>query len=133
MEKTFRAIFGMIRKRVFGRNSARNSIMTVEMMVCRTRITDSEPVNWLIIGSRSKAIRIPYNTSAILLPTSIVAMYWLGFVVKIVIILDPNAPCFLSSSIRSLLEDTKAISIPEKNAEKSKKINMIIRLSIRSF
>jgi hypothetical protein len=57
-------------------------------------------------------------TSEKLLPISIVAIYWPGLSVKSFIILDPNAPCFLSSSIRSLLEATNAISIPEKNADR---------------
>jgi len=32
-------------------------------------------------------------------------------------ILDPKTPCFLSTSILSLLAEIKAISIPEKKAE----------------
>jgi hypothetical protein len=57
-------------------------------------------------------------TNAKLLPISIVAIYWPGLSVKSLIILDPNTPCFLSSSMRSLLEAIKAISIPEKNADR---------------
>jgi hypothetical protein len=57
-------------------------------------------------------------TSEKLLPISIVAIYWPGLSVKSLIIFDPKTPCFLSSSIRSLFEVTKAISIPEKNADR---------------
>lgn len=59
-------------------------------------------------------------------PISIVAIYCPGFLVKILIISDPKTPCFLSSSILSLFEETNAISIPEKNAE-----NNIARSMIR--
>jgi hypothetical protein len=45
-------------------------------------------------------------------------MYCPGLLVKVWIICEPNAPCFLSSSILSLFEVTKAISIPEKKAER---------------
>ena len=60
-----------------------------------------------------------------------VAMYWPGFEVKMEISLDPKAPCFLSSSMRSLLDETNAISIPEKNAENTREINMMTRLCTR--
>lgn len=42
---------------------------------------------------------------------------------------DVRLRCFLSSSKRSLLEDTNAISIPEKNAEKSNDKRMKEKLS----
>ncbi len=73
---------------------------------------------------------IPYITREILLPTSMVAMNSPGLLVKNEIILEPKAPCFLSSSIRSLLDEIKAISIPEKKAEKRIETNMIARLFI---
>src|SRR6056297_1507883 len=41
-------------------------------------------------------------------------------------ILEAKALCFLSISIRSLLEEKKAISIPEKNAEKTNEISIFI-------
>ena len=44
-------------------------------------------------------------------------MYWPGLSVNSFKIFDPKTPCFLSSSIRSLLEARKAISIPEKKAQ----------------
>ena len=42
---------------------------------------------------------------------------------------DAKLFCFLSSSNRNLFEETKAISIPEKKAEKAKDQNMKIILS----
>lgn len=42
---------------------------------------------------------------------------------------DVRLRCFLSSSNRSLFEDTNAISIPEKNAEKSNDKRMKEKLS----
>jgi len=36
--------------------------------------------------------------------------------------------CFLSSSNRSLFEETKAISIPEKKAEKKRVIKTAVKL-----
>jgi hypothetical protein len=43
---------------------------------------------------------------------------------------EGNKFCFLSSSIRSLLAETNAISIPEKNADNRTVIIMIITISI---
>ena len=45
-----------------------------------------------------------------------------SFLVKYVIILDGNLPVFLSNSNCNLLAEIKAISTPEKKAEKSKEI-----------
>ena len=45
-----------------------------------------------------------------------------SFLVKYVIILDGNLSVFLSNSNCNLLDDIKAISTPEKKAEKSKEI-----------
>ena len=73
---------------------------------------------------------MPYMTSAILFPTSIVAIYWPGFEANMDMSLDPKTSCFLSSSMRSLLDETNAISIPEKKAEKTRDINMMNRLCI---
>ena len=56
------------------------------------------------------------------LPISIVAINFLGLRVKIEIIPEDLDLCFLSNSILSLLDEIKAISIPEKNAEKIKQI-----------
>jgi hypothetical protein len=47
-----------------------------------------------------------------------------GLFVKTPVNCEPKLPCFLSSSILNLFEATKAISIPEKKAEKI--ITMII-------
>lgn len=49
---------------------------------------------------------------------------------------DVRFCCFLSSSKRSLFDVTKAISIPEKNAEKSSVINIkviISKMSVHIF
>jgi hypothetical protein len=45
-----------------------------------------------------------------------------SFLVKYAIILDGNFPVFLSNSNCNLLAEIKAISTPEKKAEKSKEI-----------
>jgi hypothetical protein len=52
-------------------------------------------------------------------------MYCDGFLENIFNIPDGNTCCFLSSSIRSLLADTKAISIPEKKADNRRVVIMI--------
>jgi len=57
-------------------------------------------------------------TSAILFPTSMVAIKREGCFVKKLTSAANAFFCFLSISVLSLLEETKAISIPEKNAEK---------------
>jgi hypothetical protein len=115
--KNLRKKFGEMIKIVLGRNSATNRIIAVEIMVLSIRIKRSESMSGDSTGPRMLEKTNPYITSEILLPISIVAMYWPGLSVNNFIIFDPKTPCFLSSSIRSLLEVTKAISIPEKNAE----------------
>jgi hypothetical protein len=64
-----------------------------------------------------------------LLPTNIVAINLEGFSVILVRILDVKPSCFFSISRKILLEETKAISIPEKNAQRSKH-SMITTISI---
>jgi hypothetical protein len=60
-------------------------------------------------------------------------MYCPGFKVRMEMILELNNPCFLSSSIRSLLEATNAISIPEKKADISNaRIMMVSELIDRT-
>lgn len=120
-------------KIVFGRNSAISKIMAVEMIVLRISTAISDPINGISKGLRSLEKNNPYITRAMLLPISIVAMYWPGLRAKILIISDPKAPCFLSNSILSLFEVTKAISIPEKNAERIIAIIMIRIESILIF
>ena len=59
-------------------------------------------------------------TSAILLPKSNAPKRRDGYFMNTANILADKRPLFLSSSIFNLLELTKAISIPEKKAEKIK-------------
>jgi hypothetical protein len=118
MLKNLRKKFGEIMNIVFGRNSATSRIIPVEIMVFNIRTKRSEPSTGVSSVPRILENTKPYITSEKLLPISIVAIYCPGLSVKSLIILDPNAPCFLSSSIRSLFEATKAISIPAKNADK---------------
>ena len=116
--RNLRKKFGEIMKMVFGRNSATRSMRVVEIKVFTKSIRRSEPRT-----GESRFPRIfenirPYMTRAKLFPISMVAIYWPGLSVKSLIILEPNTPCFLSSSILSRFEVTNAISIPEKNAER---------------
>ena len=53
--------------------------------------------------------------------------------VKYIQNLTRQAFFLLSSSKRNLLEEIKAISIPEKNAEKANDINMYVSAPITSF
>jgi hypothetical protein len=78
-------------------------------------------------GSAIFAKKIPYITNATLLPTNIVDIYCPGLRVKIDIIPDELDCCFRSNSIFSLFADTKAISIPEKKAEKIRETKIIIK------
>jgi hypothetical protein len=105
-------------KIVLGRNSATRRIIAVESIVFNTRTRRSEPNIGVRRFPRILEKSKPYITSEKLLPISMVAIYWPGLSVNSLIILDPNTPCFLSSSILSLLDATNAISIPEKNADK---------------
>jgi hypothetical protein len=59
----------------------------------------------------------PYTTSAALFPMSIVAMNNLGLLMKWPMIFEAKTPCFLSSSIFSLLAVMNAISKPLEKAE----------------
>ena len=65
-----------------------------------------------------EAISIPYITRATLLPTNIVEIYSALLFVNIPTIREAKIPCFLSNSMRNLFAEIKAISIPEKKAEK---------------
>lgn len=56
---------------------------------------------------------------------SMVAINFEGFAVIFFNKIDRNPPCFFSISIWILLDDTKAISIPEKNAENNRLKAMI--------
>ena len=67
-------------------------------------------------------------TSEILLATSILAMNREGDLTKFQIILAEKLPWLRSNSILSLLDDKKAISLPDENAEKRRVIIMIVQL-----
>ena len=66
-------------------------------------------------------------TNAMLLPTNIVAIKLDSSLEKIDKILETKDPDVLSNSNLSLFEVTKAISIPEKKAERNKVIITIVR------
>lgn len=70
-------------------------------------------------------------TNAMLLPTSMVEMKLFGLRRKQAM-MPEVIPGFLSISKRSLSTETKAISIPEKKAEKAMVINKRIMVSILS-
>tara|TARA_B100000614_G_C14513265_1_gene479448 strand:+ start:863 stop:1102 length:240 start_codon:yes stop_codon:yes gene_type:complete len=65
-------------------------------------------------------------TNAMLLPTNIVAIKLDSSLEKIDKILETKDPDVLSNSNLSLFEVTKAISIPEKKAERNKVIITIV-------
>ena len=65
-------------------------------------------------------------TRAILLPTNIVAIKLDSSLVNIEIVLETNDDEDLSNSNFNLFEDTNAISMPEKKAERSKVIITIV-------
>tara|TARA_B100001540_G_scaffold46983_1_gene41941 strand:+ start:1526 stop:1789 length:264 start_codon:yes stop_codon:yes gene_type:complete len=64
-------------------------------------------------------------TSAILFPTNIVVIKSDSFLEKYAIIEDGNLPVLLSNSSCNLLDETKAISMPEKKAENKSVMNAI--------
>jgi radical SAM superfamily enzyme len=63
-------------------------------------------------------------TKAILLPTSVVAINFEGFSVIFAKAVETSPGCLICSAKRTRLEDTKAISIPEKKAESIKQPKM---------
>ena len=67
-------------------------------------------------------------TSAILFPTKVVAMNFEGFLVMFAKAEDTSPGCLICNAKRTLLEETKAISIPEKKADIIKQV-MITTLS----
>ena len=71
---------------------------------------------------------IPYTTKEILLPINIVVMKLDSFLENKEIIFDDIFSLPLSSSNWSLFEETKAISIPEKNADNK----IVIRAMVKS-
>ena len=69
---------------------------------------------------------MPYITKATLFPISIDIIKLLGFSVNFETILLAKLPCSLSRKIFNLLDETNAISIPEKKADRIKVIIIII-------
>ena len=70
-------------------------------------------------------IKIPYITNEILFPSNIVAINLEGFFVTKFKNLAFIPVCFFSTSIKILLEDINAISIPEKKADNRIHIKII--------
>jgi hypothetical protein len=114
MLRYLRKKLGETIKTIFGKNSAMIKIRAVEIIILIRRINISDTMKEdNIAPSKSEKERIKI-TRAKVFPMSIVAMYWPGLLVNSLSILEPNKPCFLSSSIRSLFDATNAISMPEK-------------------
>ncbi len=63
-------------------------------------------------------------TNAILFPTKVVAMNFEGFLVMFAKAEDTSPGCLICNANRTLFEDTKAISIPEKKADSIKQPKM---------
>lgn len=69
---------GSILKIVFGINSPVNNINIVEIIDCISTIKASWSTKCAIHGSNKIAICKPYTTNAMLLPTNMVEINWLG-------------------------------------------------------
>ena len=97
-------------------------IIRVEIIVCQSTF-------WKKLGRRAVItlpISNPQTTKATLLPTSIVANSLEGFRVSFVSTLAITPSCFLRISKCTLLDDTQAISKPEKKAESTSVVRIII-------
>lgn len=70
---------------------------------------------------------IPYITNARLVATRTVEMNSLGSLMYLATHFPPKTPCLLRSSMRSLLAEIKAISIPEKKPIVLKQRSTIIQ------
>src|SRR5947207_16008029 len=107
-----------------GRNSEVINIIKVERTVCNNSVANSKNINpeFRIQSMSISPIKNPYTTKAILLPISMVAINFEGFSVSFAKILELKLSCIFSILRKTLLEETKAISIPEKNAESIKQI-----------
>lgn len=107
MAKKLSILLGLMRKSVLGRNSANNKITMAEMMVCASRITKSLCRAAGKTPSRkdlnTMAIKIPYITRAMLLPTSMVEIKPESELVNFDSILAEKPPVFFSTSTFSLL------------------------------
>ena len=114
-------------------NSAKTSTTAVVMPVCVAKTAmgcaafchpETPNIHWLINAPDS----IPQITNTRLLPTSMEAMNNCGLFDKAATTLPLREDCAFSS-VCSLLEATKAISIPEKKAEaKRERARMTIKL-----
>ena len=120
---------GFRRKSDFGMNSAVTMTTKVVTSVWTASAKIGEgaesqslelKICWLIKAPDS----IPQITSAILLPTNMTAMNSWGRLKKEEASC-PLHPCFALSSICNRFAETKAISIPEKNAEAAKEARII--------
>ena len=78
-----------------------------------------------MIGSNKSDIYIPYITSATLFPINIEIIKCVDLSVNLETILLVLLPCSLSKKIFNLLDETNAISIPEKNADRTSVIIII--------
>lgn len=86
-------------------------------MVCNKKIRNVEAIRIFNCPSNNSAISKPYITKAILFPISIFTIKRDSSFVKIDMILEVKLLDFLSNSNFNLLDETNAISIPEKKAE----------------
>jgi hypothetical protein len=124
---------GLILKSAFGINSPTTRMSIVEITVWISKIQKAvfKITGKVVIksGSKASAIAIPNITSAMLLPNNIDPINRVGILFSSDKILPDTRPLFLSTSIFSLLELIKAISEPEKNAEKTR-LRIIIRLML---
>ena len=102
---------------LFGINSADTKTIIVEIIVCTNNNNISDLMNSKYGDSKS-VIEILKITNAMLLPTNIVAIKLDSSFEKIDKILETKDPDVLSNCSLSLLEETKAISIPEKSEKK---------------
>lgn len=86
-------------------------------MVCNKKIRNVELAKNCRFSSNNSAISKPYITKAMLFPISMFIIKRDSSFVKIDMILEVKLLDFLSNSNFNLLDETKAISMPEKNAE----------------
>jgi len=126
----FNNLLGNNEKITLGKNSATNKTKKEDKMTCIRRIKNGkEIIYFAITGSNKSAIYIPYITKAILFPINIEIIKFVGFSVNFETRLFAQLPCSLSKNIFNLLAETKAISIPEKKAERIRVI-IIIRYAV---
>lgn len=109
------------RNKTFGINSPNSKTTKVEMSVMLSKIPNSPlsqvEENFNNSGVNADSIKLPKITNAILLPTSIVPRKVDESLKKRSIQIALREPCSLRKAMRNLSADTKAISVPEKNAD----------------